>query len=164
MRLRIDPLSEPYVEYLLRIGNGQESSIIDHFPLKVDADLSIQVEIALYPKIHQAVSLNTFIHTIFLALVINYANQGQMDGRANFDNKKYSCEFFQHLNCRSYARARTHIFVGRLGGNGGRPGYGDWHGISQHHYFGRYATTLPGLQSWRPCHLTEKSRCGLETL
>jgi len=52
---------------------------------------------------------------------------------------------------------RTHIFVGRFGGNGGRLGYGDWHKISQHHYFGKYAATSPGLQSWRPCYLTKKS-------
>jgi hypothetical protein len=22
----------------------------------------------------------------------------------------------------------------------------------QHHYYGKYATTLPGPQSWRPCY------------
>ncbi len=66
------------------------------------------------------------------------------------DNKKYSREFFQHLDCRGCARARACIFVSRLNGNGGQLGYGDWHGIFQHHYSGRYATTSPGLQSWRP--------------
>jgi hypothetical protein len=59
MRLRANPLSKPYVEYLLRVGNGQESSIIDHFPPEVDAKHSIGVEIALYPEIHQAPSLET---------------------------------------------------------------------------------------------------------
>jgi len=62
--------------YLLRVGNGQEFSIIDHFPPEADAEPSIRVKIALYLEIHQAPSLNTLIHTIFLALAINYANQG----------------------------------------------------------------------------------------
>jgi len=79
MRLRANPLSRPYAEYLLRIGNGEESSIIDHFPLKIDAKPFVEVEIALYPKIHQVPSLDTFIHIIFLTLAINYANQGYMD-------------------------------------------------------------------------------------
>ncbi len=54
MRLRADPLSKPYAEYLLRVGNGQESSIIDHFPPEAVTEPSIGVEIALYPEIHQA--------------------------------------------------------------------------------------------------------------
>ncbi len=49
MRLRTDPLSKLYVEYLLRVGNGQESSITDHFPPKANAESLIKVEIALYP-------------------------------------------------------------------------------------------------------------------
>jgi hypothetical protein len=47
MRLRANPLSKPYAEYLLRVGNGQESSIIDHFPSEANAKPSIGVEIAL---------------------------------------------------------------------------------------------------------------------
>jgi hypothetical protein len=31
MKLHTDPLSRPYAKYLLRVGNGQEFSIIDHF-------------------------------------------------------------------------------------------------------------------------------------
>jgi hypothetical protein len=50
MKLRADPFSRPYAEYLLRIGNGQESSIIDHFPSEADAEPLVGVEIALYPK------------------------------------------------------------------------------------------------------------------
>jgi hypothetical protein len=50
MRLRADPLSRPYVEYLLKVDNGQESSIIDHFPPKADAEPSIKVEIAFIPR------------------------------------------------------------------------------------------------------------------
>jgi len=74
MKLRADPLSRPYVEHLLRVDNGQEFSIIDHFPPEANTEPSIGVEIALYPKIHQAPSLDTLIHAVFPALVINYAN------------------------------------------------------------------------------------------
>jgi hypothetical protein len=81
MRLHTDPLARPYVKYLLRVDNGQESSIIDHFPPEADTKPSVGVKITLYPKIHQAPSLDTFIHAVFSALVINYANQGYMDGR-----------------------------------------------------------------------------------
>jgi hypothetical protein len=87
MRLCADPLSKPYAEYLLRVGNGQESSIIDHFPPETDTKPSIGVEIALYPEIHQAPSLDTLIHDVFPALAINYANQGYMDGRAILTTK-----------------------------------------------------------------------------
>jgi hypothetical protein len=80
MRLRANPLAKPYAEYLLRVGNGQESSIIDHFPPEANTEPSVGVEIALYPEIHQAPSLNTLIHAVFPALAINYANQGYMDG------------------------------------------------------------------------------------
>jgi hypothetical protein len=79
MKLHVNPLSRPYVEYLLRVGNGQESSIIDHFPPKADVESLIRVEIALYLEIHQAPSLDTLIHTVFPALAINYANQRYMD-------------------------------------------------------------------------------------
>ncbi len=89
----------------------------------------------------------------------------RIHGRSSYsDNKKYNREFSQHSDCQSCARAKARIFVGRLGGNGGRLGYGDWHGISQHHYSGRYVTTSPGPQNWRPCYFTKKSRCALETL
>jgi hypothetical protein len=82
MRLHADPLSRPYVKYLLRVGNGQEFSIIDHFPLEADAEPLVKVKIALYLEIHQAPFLNTLIHVFFPALVINYVNQRYMDGRA----------------------------------------------------------------------------------
>jgi len=87
MRLRANPLSKPYAKYLLRVGNGQVSSIINHFPLEANVKPSIGVEIALYPNIHQAPSLKTFIHTVFPALAINYANQGYMDGRVILTTK-----------------------------------------------------------------------------
>jgi hypothetical protein len=38
MRLRANPLSRTYAEYLLRVDNGEESSIIDHFPLEVNME------------------------------------------------------------------------------------------------------------------------------
>jgi hypothetical protein len=88
MRLRVNPLSRLYVEYLLKVGNGQESSIIDHFPSEVDAEPLVEVEIALYLEIHQEPSLDTFIHVVFLALTINYANQGYMDGQTILTKKK----------------------------------------------------------------------------
>jgi hypothetical protein len=80
MRLCVDPLSRPYVEYLLRVGNGLEFSIFDHFPLEANAEPSVGVETSLYPEIHQAPSLDTLIHAIFPSMAINYANQGYMDG------------------------------------------------------------------------------------
>jgi hypothetical protein len=82
MRLCADPLSMSYVEYLLRVGNGQESSIIHHFPPKADAEPQVKVKIALYLEIHRTPSLNTLIQVIFPSLAINYVNQGYMDDRA----------------------------------------------------------------------------------
>ncbi len=64
MRLHANPLSRPCVKYLLRIGNGQKSSIIDHFPPKANAEPSVKVEIVLYPQIHQMPSLDTLIHVV----------------------------------------------------------------------------------------------------
>jgi hypothetical protein len=87
MRLRANPLSKPYAEYLLKVDNGQESSIINHFPPEADSKPSIGVEIALYLEIHQAPSLKTLIHVVFPALAINYANQGYMDGRTILTTK-----------------------------------------------------------------------------
>ncbi len=43
MKLRANPLSRPYAKYFLRVGNGQEFSIIDHFPPEVDVEPSIGV-------------------------------------------------------------------------------------------------------------------------
>jgi len=71
----------------LRVGNGQKSSIIDHFPPKANAEPLVGIKIALYPKIHQAPSLDTFIHVVFPILAINYTNQGYMDSRAILTTK-----------------------------------------------------------------------------
>ncbi len=87
MKLRTNPLSMPYVEYLLRVSNGEKPSIIDHFTSEVDAEPLVEIEITLYPKIHQAPSLDTFIHVIFPALAINYANQRYMDDRTILTTK-----------------------------------------------------------------------------
>jgi hypothetical protein len=163
MRLCTNPLSWSYAEYLLRVGNGQESSIIDHFPPKADAEPLVGVDINLYSEIHQAPSFDTLIHVV-LGLG-NQLRKPRIHGRSNYSyNKKYSCEFSQHSNCQGCARARAPIFVSRLGGNEGRLGYGDWHKISQHRYFGRYATTSLGPPSWDPYYLIEKSQCNLGIL
>ncbi len=87
-----------YVEYiveylLLRADNGQESSIIDHFPPEVDLEPSIGVKIALYSEIHQAPSLETLIHIVFPTLAINYTNQGYMDGQAILTTKNIVVNF-----------------------------------------------------------------------
>jgi hypothetical protein len=75
MKLCVDPLVRPYAKYFLRINNGQESFIIDHFPPEVDTEPLVGVEIALYLEIHQAPSLDTLIHADFPTLTINYANK-----------------------------------------------------------------------------------------
>jgi hypothetical protein len=110
MRLRVDPFSKPYVEYLLRVGNGQESSIIDHFPPEANTEPLIGVEITLYSKIHQAPSLDTLIHDVFPALAINYVNQGYMDGRAILTTKN---TIVNTLNTQivKAVPGREHIFV-----------------------------------------------------
>ncbi len=87
MRLRVDTFSKPYDEYLLRVTNGQESSIIDHFPPKADAEPLVGVNITLYTEIHQAPSLDTLIHVVFPSLAINYTNQGYMDNQAILKTK-----------------------------------------------------------------------------
>jgi hypothetical protein len=110
MRLRADPLSKPYVEYLLRVDNGQESSIIDHFPPEANTEPLIGVEITLYPEIHQTPSLDTLIHDVFPALAINYANQGYMDGRTILTTKNI---IVNSLNTQivEVVPGREHIFL-----------------------------------------------------
>jgi hypothetical protein len=78
----------------LRVGSGQESSIIDHFPLEADVEPLVGVKIALYPEIHQAPSLDTLIHDVFPALAINYTNKGYMNGRAILTTKNTVVNFF----------------------------------------------------------------------
>jgi hypothetical protein len=76
------PLQAVCWVYFLRVGNGQESSIIDHFPSEANVEPLVGVEIALYLEIHQTPFLDTLIHVVFSALAINYANQGYMDNWA----------------------------------------------------------------------------------
>ncbi len=110
MRLGANPFSRLYVEYLLRVDNGQESSIIDHFPPEADVKPSIEVEIALYSKIHQAPSIDTLIHAVFLALAINYANQGYMDGRAILTTKNIVVNSF-NTQIAEAMPGQEHIFL-----------------------------------------------------
>jgi hypothetical protein len=72
---------------MLRVDNGQKSSIIDHFPLKIDVQPSVGIKITLYLEIHQVPSLDTLIHVVFPTPTINYANQGYMDGRVILTTK-----------------------------------------------------------------------------
>jgi ATP-dependent DNA helicase PIF1 len=108
MKLHANPFSRPYAKYLLRVGNGQESSIIDHFPLEANAEPSIGVEIAFYPKIHQAPSLDTLIHIVFPTLAINYTNQGYMDGRTTTKN---IIENFLNTQITEVVLGREHVFL-----------------------------------------------------
>jgi hypothetical protein len=110
MRLCTDPFSRLYVEYFLRVSNGQESSITDHFPLEVDMEPSVGVEIALYLEIHQVPSLDTFIHAVFVALVINYTNQGYMDGRVILTTKNIVVNFL-NIQITEVVPRRKHIFL-----------------------------------------------------
>jgi len=70
----------------------------------------VGVEIALYPKIHQAPSLDTLIHAVFLALAINYANQGYMDGRAIRTTKNIVVNSF-NTQIAEIVPKQEHIFL-----------------------------------------------------
>jgi ATP-dependent DNA helicase PIF1 len=78
--------------------------------MEADAKPSIGVEIALYPEIHQAPSLETLIHAVFPALAINYANQGYMDGRAILTTKNIIVNSFNTQIVESVPR-QEHIFL-----------------------------------------------------
>jgi len=71
---------------------------------------SVGVEIALYPEIHQAPSLDTFIHAIFVALVINYTNQGYMDDRVILTTKNIVVNFL-NIQITEVVPRRKHIFL-----------------------------------------------------
>ncbi len=110
MRLCADPLFRLYAEYLLRVGNGQESSIIDHFPLEANKEPSIRVKIVLYLEIHQVPSLDTLIHIVFLALTIIYANQGYMDSRAIMTTKNIVMNFL-NIQVVEVVLGQKHVFL-----------------------------------------------------
>jgi hypothetical protein len=110
MRLHADPFSRPYAKYLLRVDNGEEASIIDHFPLEANVEPSVGVKIALYPEINQAISLDTLIDDVFPALAINYANQGYMDGRAILTTKNTIVNSLNTQIVEAVPR-REHVFL-----------------------------------------------------
>ncbi len=89
---------------------GQESSIIDHFPPKVDMKPLVGVEIALYLEIHQTPSLDTLIHVVFSALTINYTNQGYMDSQAILTTKNRIVNYFNTQIVKVLPR-RKHVFL-----------------------------------------------------
>ncbi len=94
----------------MRVDNGQKSSIFDHFPLEVNEEPLVEVEITSYPEIHQAPSLDTFIHVVFPALAINYANQGYMDGQAILTTKNIIVNFLD-IQIAEAVPGREHIFL-----------------------------------------------------
>jgi hypothetical protein len=96
MKLHADPLSRSYAEYPLRVGNGQESSIIDHFPPKANVKPLVEVEIALYPEIHQ-VPIFRYLHPRYFPGSGNQLRKTRIHGWSSYsDNKKYSRELSQH--------------------------------------------------------------------
>jgi ATP-dependent DNA helicase PIF1 len=110
MRLCIDPLSRPYTKYLLKVSNGQKSSIIDHFPLEANVEPLVEVEIALYLEIHQVPSLDAFIHDVLPTLTIKYANQGYMDDRAILTTKNIIVNFL-NTQIAEAVLERDHVFL-----------------------------------------------------
>ncbi len=65
--------------------NQQWPKVFHHWSFSTTSQRGIKI--ALYPKIHQMSSLDTLIHTVFLALKINYIIQGYMDDRAILTTK-----------------------------------------------------------------------------
>jgi hypothetical protein len=83
MRLRADPNSRPYADYILCIGDGNEPSVLEeNLPLDGDAAPSAGVEIGLFPGIAYRTSLDGLINMVFAGLGVHYADVGYMDGRA----------------------------------------------------------------------------------
>jgi ATP-dependent DNA helicase PIF1 len=83
MRLRADPDSRPYADYILRVGDGSEPSVLEeNLTLDGDAAPSAGVEIGLFPGIACRTSLDGLINMVFAGLGVHYADTGYMDGRA----------------------------------------------------------------------------------
>jgi hypothetical protein len=85
MRLRDDPASQPYAEYILRVGNGTEPSILEgEVPLLPHGNdgPSAGVKIGLFPGIAHRANLDGLISLVFPDLPNKYAEEGYMDGRA----------------------------------------------------------------------------------
>ncbi len=85
MRLRDDPASRPYAEYILRVGDGTEPSVFERevpFLPHGNAAPSAGVEIGLFPGIARRANLDGLISSVFPDLPNRYAEEGYMDGRA----------------------------------------------------------------------------------
>jgi hypothetical protein len=83
MRLRADPDSHPYADYILRVDDGSEPSVLEeNLTLDGDAAPSAGVEIGLFPGIACRTSLDGLINMVFAGLGVHYADAGYMDGRA----------------------------------------------------------------------------------
>jgi ATP-dependent DNA helicase PIF1 len=85
MRLRDDPASRPYAEYILRVGDGTEPSVLERevpFLPHGNAAPSAGVEIGLFPRIARRANLDGLISSIFPDLPNRYVEERYMDGRA----------------------------------------------------------------------------------
>jgi hypothetical protein len=85
MRLRDDLTSRPYAEYILRVGDGTEPSVLEReVPLLPhgNAAPSAGIEIGLFPGIARRTNLDGLISSMFPNLPNRYAEEGYMDGRA----------------------------------------------------------------------------------
>jgi ATP-dependent DNA helicase PIF1 len=85
MRLRDDLTSRPYAEYILRVGDGTEPSVLEgEVPLLPhgNAAPSAGIKIGLFPGIARRANLNGLISSVFPDLPNRYAEEGYMDGRA----------------------------------------------------------------------------------
>jgi hypothetical protein len=82
MRLHDDPTSRPYAEYILRVGNGTEPSVLERevpFLPHGNAAPSAGVEIGLFPGIARRANLDSIISSVFPDLPNRYAEEGYMD-------------------------------------------------------------------------------------
>jgi len=83
MRLRADLDYRPYADYILRVNDGSEPSVLEeNLPLDGDAAPSAGVEIGLFPGIACRTSLDDLINMVFAGLGVHYADAEYMDGRA----------------------------------------------------------------------------------
>ena len=82
MRLRNDPESRPFSEYLLRVGNGTELAVDDFVTIGGDASLSAGYKIGLLPEVTRCSSQEALIQTIFPDVEERYQEPGSTNGRA----------------------------------------------------------------------------------
>jgi hypothetical protein len=83
MRLHANPDFRPYADYILRVGDESELSILEeNLPFDGDAAPSAGVEIGLFPRIACRTSLDGLINMVFAGLGVHYTDAGYMDGRA----------------------------------------------------------------------------------